>query len=56
MRQNLCSKGYRLDLKKSANDGDEDDIMQLRKTKEDMPRYKIANNHDYFEVLFSLLD
>ena len=45
--------GYRNDLRKSARPGDPEDVMQVRKI-EEMPRYKIANNRTYFDILRKL--
>jgi hypothetical protein len=37
-------------------DTDPEYVLQVRKSKEEMPRYKIANNHEYFELMFKLLE
>lgn len=37
-------------------DGEDDNILQPRKTINEMPRYKIANDNEAINTLFSLLD
>lgn len=56
LRDNLRRLGYAQDLSKIPVDGDPDQVMQLRKDKEEMPRYKIAKNEAQFDILMSLLD
>lgn len=48
--------GYAQDLSKMPVDGDPDQVTQLRKDKEEMPRYKIAKDEAQFDLLMSLLD
>lgn len=49
--------GYKYNLKKGAEDGSDDNCiaMQLRPSKEEMPRYKIAQHEEWFNVFFNLL-
>jgi hypothetical protein len=42
--QNIFNLGYRYDLKTIAQDGMDDQLHQLRKTAQDMPRYKLSAN------------
>lgn len=46
LRSNLRHLGYAQNLSKLQRDGDHDNILQVRKSKEDLPRYKIAKNKD----------
>lgn len=55
VRQNLYSHGYRNDLRRQPEDGSEDNILQIRPSKEQMPRYKISNTDEWFSVFFNLL-
>ena len=43
VRTNLMHVGLRADMKELPQPGDPDDILNLRKSKEQMPRYKIGN-------------
>ena len=43
IRTNLAFVGIRSDMKVIPQPGDSDDILNLRKTHKDMPRYKISN-------------
>ena len=52
----LFNFGYRYDLKVIAQDGMDDELHQLRKTSQDMPRFKISANQEYFELFFSLVE
>ena len=45
--------GYRTDLRKEPKPGDSDDFMQVRDV-DQMPRFKIANNKAYFDLLSKL--
>ena len=56
VRVNLATYGYRYDLKKQPVDGMDDYMMQIRQSKEDMPRYKIASTPEYFETLFDIIE
>ena len=56
LRVGLKNLGYAQDLSKLPVDGDPDNILQLRKTKQDMPRYKVASNEQQFDTLLQLLD
>jgi hypothetical protein len=51
VRANLIKYNYRQDLKQAAQDGDPDDIMQARKTPQDLPRWKLAANNENFEMI-----
>ena len=55
LRENFKKLGYSQDLKHFPKDGEDDDVMQVRSTKEKMPRYKMSSNEKYFEILMSLL-
>ena len=44
VRANLQYIGVRSDMKTTPNPGDSDDILNMHKRPEDMPRYKVANN------------
>lgn len=56
VRSNLKNLGYRHDLKMIPQDGADDNIMQTRKTINDMPRYKMSNDITSMNSLFNLLD
>jgi hypothetical protein len=56
LRMGLKEMGYAKNLKKLPQDGDPDNICQERPSIEYMPRYMIANNEKYFDVLMSLLN
>ena len=56
VRQNLMSHYIRNDLRKIPIDGADENIMQIRKSVDDMPRYKMSNETFYFDSIFSLLD
>lgn len=45
--------GYRTDLRKEPQPGDSDNFMQVRDV-DQMPRYKLANNKTYYELLNKL--
>ena len=54
--QNLLAHGFRNDLKKPSEvTEDDENYSQPRKRVEDMPRYKISNNQEYFDAIFKLL-
>lgn len=55
LRNNFRTLGYAQDLKRFPKDGEPDNILQLRKSKEEMPRYKVALNEHYFDSLIELL-
>jgi hypothetical protein len=44
--QNIFNFGYRYDLKPQALDGTDPELYQLRKSIEEMPRYKLSANSD----------
>ena len=44
VRRNLTHYNYRGDMKQAPKTGDDDNILQARKTINDMPRFKIAYN------------
>ena len=48
--------GFRDDLQFMPADGAPDDILMKRKSKMEMPRYKIAQSKQTFESIISLLD
>jgi hypothetical protein len=56
VRSNLYQHGYRYDLKKQAFDYFDEHVQQTRQSKYEMPRFKIANNQTYFNLVFSLLE
>ena len=56
VRKNLTHYNYRGDLKQAPKPGDDDNILQARKTINEMPRYKIAFNMAHFTTLIRLLD
>lgn len=56
LRMGLKEMGYAKNLMRLPRDGDPDDVCQLRPSKEQMPRYMIANNEAHFDTLMSLLD
>jgi hypothetical protein len=51
LRAGLKNLGYAQDLSKLPKDGDPDNILQLRKSKHEMPRYKVASNEQQFDTL-----
>ena len=55
LRNNLRKLGYFNDLSRAPKDGEDENILQLRKCLEDMPRYKVAQK-DHFEALMALLE
>ena len=55
LRTNFRLLGYGQDLRKLPQDGQSESILQLRKCKEDMPRYKVACNDYYFDSLIDFL-
>lgn len=55
IRRNLAKVNYRDDLKQAPKDGDDDNILQARKSIEDMPRYKLSSDQKSFDSLFRLL-
>lgn len=56
LRGNFRRLGYAQDLTRLPRDGEPDNVLQSRKSKEDMPRHKIALNEYYFDSLIELLD
>ena len=56
MRSNLTKHNYRNDLKQAPKAGDPDNIHQMRKGVDQMPRYKISLNRDRFNLIFKLLE
>lgn len=56
VRANLLTYGYRYDLRRQPGDGMEDDYLQVRKSQEDMPRFKVARKPEYFDLLFDIMD
>lgn len=56
LRCNFRRLGYAQDLRRLPRDGEPDNILQQRKSKEDMPRYKIALNEQYFDSLIEFLE
>ena len=56
VRKNLGHYNYRGDMKQAPKPGDDDNILQARKTINEMPRYKIAYNYQNFYTLIQLLD
>lgn len=55
LRGNFRRLGYAQDLRRLPRDGEPDNILQPRRSKEDMPRYKIALNEQYFDSLIEFL-
>ena len=55
VRANLLKYNYRNDLRESPRDGDDDNVMQVRKTREEMPRDKLTNNAQYFNTFTKLM-
>ena len=56
LRFALRNLGYGPNLKALAKDGEPDNILQVRKSIEEMPRFKITKNEKYFDTMLSLLD
>ena len=56
LRVGLKNLGYAQDLSKLPIDGNPDNILQIRKSKHEMPRYKVASNEQQFDSLLQLLD
>lgn len=56
VRDNLLDIQIMADLKSMPKAGEGDDILQIRKSKSEMPRYKISNNQSWFSSLTHLLD
>ena len=56
VRKNLTHYNYRGDMKQAPRPGDDDNILQARKTINEMPRYKISFNENNFYTLIRLLD
>jgi hypothetical protein len=56
VRENLRRLGYSQDLRKMVSDGEPENLLQVRASMLDMPRYKIAKNEKLFDSLMSLLD
>ena len=56
VRRNLTKYNYRADMKQAPKAGDDDNVLQARKTQDEMPRCKISNNQDYFSIILQLLD
>ena len=54
--QNIFNFGYRYDMKPQALDGSDPELYQVRKSKEEMPRYKVSSNYDHFNTLFNLVE
>lgn len=55
LRGNFRVLGYAQDLKRLPRDGEHENILQIRKSKEDMPRYKVSQNEHYFDSLIDML-
>ena len=56
VRENLRRLGYSQDLRKMVSDGEPENLLQVRASMLDMPRYKIATNEKLFDSLMSLLN
>lgn len=56
VRQNLHAHNYRYDLKLQPLDGQDENLLQVRKESLEMPRYILANDPLFFDNLFSLLE
>ena len=56
VRDNLLFVGIRADMKQEPRPGEDDDILQDREKMEDMPRYKLSNNPETFNLLLNLQD
>jgi len=56
VRANLMYIGLRADMKDLPQPGDSDDILNLRESKEQMPRFKIGNEACTFSTLLACLD
>ena len=55
VRNNLRNHGFRQDLQMAPKPGQDDNILQLRPTIHDMPRFKLQQNQMFFNMLFQLL-
>ena len=55
VRTNLQSVGLRADMYPAPKPGDHDDILNLRKSSKEMPRYKISNEARSFQTLLACL-
>ena len=56
VRSNLFIHQYKLDLTKVLKDTDPELILQKRPSFEHMPRYKLGNRPEYFQLLCRLLE
>lgn len=56
MRNNFEKLGYGYNLIKLVEDGSDDNSQQIRRSIEQMPRYKVAKHQDRFNTLMKLLD
>ena len=56
LRVALRNLGYGPNLKRLPKDGDPENYLQIRKSIEEMPRFKISKNEKYFDTMLSLLD
>lgn len=56
VRSNLAKMGFRDDLQLMPPPGSPENILQPRKSVNEMPRYKISQNKEYFSLLLSLTD
>lgn len=54
VRNNLASMGFRADLKPMPEPGSTDNCLQARKTYQEMPRFKIAQDKATFDYLIGL--
>ena len=56
VRANLAYVGLRADMRQSPEPTDPDDVLNLRSSAYEMPRYKITNDPRIFSVLMKCLD
>lgn len=56
VRKNLVFVHYRHDLKREPLAGQDDNVLQSRAGRTQMPRYKLSSNQESFDLLQSLLD
>jgi hypothetical protein len=55
LRQNWKKLGYANDLSRLPADGEDENVLQMRGCKENMPRYKVATGK-YYKQLTELMD
>ena len=56
VRANLSFSGLRADMRPIPKAGEPDDVLNLHKSHQEMPRYKVANDAHTFQTLLKCLD